>query len=295
MRILVGTSNGLFTAAGNGPAVLEGRDVTAVTGRDGELWAVVDQHSLWRSDDGRAWEPATMIEERRLNCLLSLGDSLLIGTSEAHLFLLEAGEVDELSSFEDAPGRSDWFTPWGGPPDVRSLSRGPSGDVFVNVHVGGILRSEDLDRWTPTLEIGSDVHQVLATERAVFAASAWGLGVSRDAGASWSFESDGLHATYARAVAVCDSTLLMSASEGPRGRRSALYRRDSEEAGFVKAGDGLPDWFGHNVDTGCLAATESLVAFATEDGDVFLSEDCGRSWRVLADDLPPASSVLIVA
>jgi hypothetical protein len=236
-----------------------------------------------------------MIEERRLNCALSLGDSLLIGTSEAHLFLLKGRDVDELSSFEDAPGRSDWFTPWGGPPDVRSLSRGPTGDVYVNVHVGGILRSKDLDAWKPTLEIGSDVHQVLATERGVFAASAWGLGVSRDGGASWSFESDGLHATYARAVAVCDSTLLMSASEGPRGRRSAVYRRDSQEAGFVKSGDGLPEWFAHNIDTGCLDAAGPLAAFATEDGGVFLSEDSGLSWRVLADDLPPARSVLIVA
>ena len=41
----------------------------------------------------------------------------------------------------------------------------------------------------------------------------------------WEFVTAGMHAHYSRAVAVSDDTVLVSASTGPRGRRSALYRK----------------------------------------------------------------------
>ncbi|MGH2736260.1 MAG: WD40/YVTN/BNR-like repeat-containing protein [Actinomycetota bacterium] len=293
MRVVVATTGGLFTFSGSTRAALEGREIGAIAARGDEMWAVVDRHSLWKSADGDRWEPVTMVEERSINCLLPLDDSVLVGTSEAHLFSVEGEEVDEVSSLADAPGRSEWFTPWGGAPDVRSLSRASSGTVFVNVHVGGILRTPDLDRWAATIEIESDVHEVLAAEDALYAATAWGLAISDDEGDSWSYEREGLHATYARAVAVGSETVLMSSSEGPRGRRSALYRRESEGAGFVKCDGGLPDWFAHNIDSGYLAASGPVAAFATEEGGVFLSEDGGGAWRLLADGLPPARSVLV--
>lgn len=48
----------------------------------------------------------------------------------------------------------------GGPPDTRSITE--DGDtVYVNVHVGGVLRSSDQgESWQPTIDIGADIHRV---------------------------------------------------------------------------------------------------------------------------------------
>src|SRR2546429_115455 len=82
-------------------------------------------------------------------------------------------------------GRDRWFTPWGGPPDTRSISEDDEA-VYVNIHVGGILRSVDCGRtWQPTLPIERDVHKVLARPGRLYAASARGLAVSPDSGETW--------------------------------------------------------------------------------------------------------------
>ncbi|MGH2688516.1 MAG: WD40/YVTN/BNR-like repeat-containing protein, partial [Actinomycetota bacterium] len=187
------------------------------------------------------------------------------------------------------------YTPWGGPPATRSLSVGPDGVVYANVHVGGILRSADEGRsWEPTIDIDADVHQVLADPSEpgrVFAAAAVGLAVTDDGGASWRYETDGLDASYARAVAIADGLVLVSVSRGPGGQRSALYRCPLGGGPFERCTDGLPEWFASNVDTACLAAEGPVVVFGTDEGSVFLSEDGGATWRVLADGLPAVRSV----
>ena len=73
--------------------------------------------------------------------------------------------------------------------------------LLANVHVGGVPRSTDGGvTWQPTLEIDKDVHQVCAHPTrpdVVIAAAAVGLCVSRDSGATWTVEQEGLHASYA--------------------------------------------------------------------------------------------------
>jgi photosystem II stability/assembly factor-like uncharacterized protein len=168
----------------------------------------------------------------------------------------------------------------------------------VNVHVGGVARSRDRGRsWAPTLDIEEDVHQVLAHPTlgdVVLVAAAEGFGVSRDGGNTWQIVTDGLHAHYLRAVAVSDDTVLVSASTGPGGRRSALYRKrlDHDEA-FERCRDGLPTWFDANIDTACLAAAASVVVFGTEDGRVFQSLDGGARWEMRAKGLPSVTSVTL--
>src|SRR5207245_2013794 len=103
---------------------------------------------------------------------------------------------------------------------------------------------------------------------------------SQDAGGSWTFVTEGLHAPYCRAVAVCEESVLVSASSGPRGREAAVYRGPLDGSSpFEKCREGLPEWFGGNIDTFCLAANREEAAFGTDGGDVFLSSDQGRTWR----------------
>src|SRR5947208_721648 len=115
-----------------------------------------------------------------------------------------------------------------------------------------------------------------------------------DGRAAWRFITEGMHAHYLRAVAADNETVLVSASTGPGGRRAALYRaRLDGEAAFERCADGLPTWFGDNVDTGCLAASGSLVACGTEDGRVFRSLDGGQAWALVAKGLPPVTCLTL--
>ena len=92
--------------------------------------------------------------------------------------------------------------------------------LFVNVHVGGIVRCDDTGP-SPTLDIHADVHQVIAdpsVEGRVLAAvpAAW---LSRPTDGSSPTDDDGLHAPYCRAVTLIGDTVLISASTGPRSTR----------------------------------------------------------------------------
>ncbi len=288
------TASGLVAIDDQGATHLPGRDVRAVAVEGDRWWAIADDELVTRAGDDD-WAPAPNLEfEAR--CLLPTGDAALVGTSEAHLFLVDAQGAELVEGFETVEGRDDWFTPWGGPPDVRSLSEA-GGRTHVNVHVGGIVRSTDGRSWQPTIDIHSDVHEVFAVEGSdrVLAATAWGLAESDDAGESWEFEDDGLHATYCRAVAACDSTVLMSASLGPRGGRAAVYRRSASGEPFEKCERGLPEWFTDNIDTGYLAAASSRAVFGTSDGDVFVSEDAGDTWARVSSGLSPVNQVLVLS
>jgi photosystem II stability/assembly factor-like uncharacterized protein len=174
------------------------------------------------------------------------------------------------------------------------MSAGPN-TLYVNVHVGGIARSSDGGgSWEPTIDIHSDVHQVLFDPASglVLAASARGLAFSDNGGKSWQFHTAGLQGTYLRAVAVAGETLLVSASTGPSTRRAAVYRRPlKSEEPFQRCQAGLPQWFSDNIDTFCLAASGSWAAFGTSAGSVFLSQDEGRSWTLAAEGLPPVRCV----
>ncbi len=299
-RIRIGTREGLWELDGDRVFAVEafaGKALTALAADGACEWAIADGRTLWEGADASFTQRAT-IEGHEATCLAPTRDGLLVGTAQAHLLRLTDRGLAPLESFETTEGRAAWYTPWGDPADVRSISVARDGAVYVNVHVGGVVRSPDGGRtWTPTVDIESDVHQVLAhpsRAEVVLAAAADGFGISRDGGASWRFLTEGMHAHYLRAVAASDDTVLVSASSGPGGRRAALYRGPIDaQAPFERCGDGLPTWFGDNVDTGCLTAQGSFIACGTEDGRVFRSLDAGRSWDAVAKGLPPITCLIL--
>lgn len=304
-RILVGTVRGLWVLDGRGGSSREahaGRVVTALA-RDGErTWAIVDGKTLSVSHRGRGWKAVASTGGPPATALAPTAAGLFIGTEEAHLWRLDRGRLKPVESFDRVEKRDTWYTPWGDPADVRSIAaeRGhgkADGTIFVNVHVGGVVRSRDGGQsWTPTVDIDVDVHQVIVHPSApglVLVAAYDGLGISRDGGDSWEFVTAGMHAHYCRAVAVAQDMLLVSASTGPGGKRSALYRRPLDGRGDCeRCREGLPTWFDDNIDTACLAAAGPVVA-GTEDGRVFQSLDAGATWSLIAEGLPAIRCVMI--
>ncbi|MDQ3963918.1 MAG: hypothetical protein M3277_08435 [Actinomycetota bacterium] len=272
-----GTASGLYRLGSDEPVAFAGREVTALGPHGDGLLAIVGWKDIYRRRDAE-WD---LLEhsDLRLNCVTTFDGDVYAGTEDAHVVRVGSGVV---SGFEKAETRPEWFTPWGGPPDVRSFGTTPT-TLYANVHVGGILASNDGESWNPTIDLASDVHEVSApSDDLVLAATAWGLATSTDGGRSWTFTDDGLHACYARAVSLAGDVIVMSASEGPRGRRSALYRRSLSEGSFERCREGLPEWFTNNINTGCLAAHGNNVFAGTEDGSVFVSRDSGTTWEQAA-------------
>ncbi len=81
-------------------------------------------------------------------------------------------------------------------------------------------------------------------------------------------------------------------SRTPKSPRAACSRRrwsahlQGHSEKFERCGRGLPEWFGSNIDTGCLTASGVTVAFGTDEGLLFVSTDAGASWERMAKDLP---------
>jgi hypothetical protein len=287
--IVTGTADGLYEIGLDGEVgrhVLAGTEVQAVSGD----WAIADDTVVSLATEQKVPLPDGVVPR----CLLAGGEgACLVGTSAARLFKIGNGGVQVIESFDAIPDRHEWYTPWGGPPDTRSLAMGPNG-LLVNVHVGGVWRTNGTG-WVEAVAADQDVHQVVAVDATIAAAAAQGVGQSVDGGKSWTWNSDGLHATYCRAATVAEGWLLVSASTGPGTNRGGVYRRplDRPDTPFAPCGtDGsLPRVFPYNVDTFELIADGPLVALGTPTGELYLSEDSGGSWRLLADALPGVRTV----
>jgi hypothetical protein len=297
--ILVATAEGLHElgdGAVPGRVHHAGRVVTTVVEWEKQLWAIVDRSEFWLTAEVDGWNQLGDLGHYQGTCLAFMKDDVLVGSSEARLFRVVGEGIEPVPAFDRVEGRSTWYTPWGGPPDTRSISEWHDA-VYVNVHVGGILRTEDGgETWTPTIDIDADVHQVTTAEGLVLAASARGLAMSTDHGGAWMFRSEGLEAPYSRAVTVCGDAVLVSTSRGPRGGRAAIYRGALGGGGLERCRTGLPEWFEDNIDSYCLDANPDrpFVAFGTSDGRVFASEDAGRSWGGFASGLPSVRRVLVL-
>jgi hypothetical protein len=282
--IVTGTADGLYEITLDGVVqrtAKDGREVSAVAGD----WVIADDEVVALSSD----RVLTLPDDLKPRSLLGeTGGSCIVGSSDARLFELLGDELHPIDTFEDILGRSGWSTPWGGPPDTRSLARHKD-SLLVNVHVGGLWRSDD-DAWLESVPAEADVHQVVATDDVIVVAAATGIGQSSDGGRTFTWSADGLIAPYCRAVTVSEEWLLASASTGPGANCGSVYRRplDAPDGGFETVGGhgALPKLFSFNVDTFELVAAGELVALGTPTGDLYLSEDSGDSWRLLYEALP---------
>lgn len=301
--------DGLFVVTGEPRhQELAGQSVRALApdGHGGAL-AVVDGHALCRRTLDGEWSTIAT-SEFQLACSVAVRDVIYVGTDDARLLRVSAnGKVDQLSGFDAVAGRDRWYAGSAlingqlvGPPlGIRSITATSDGTVLLaNVHVGGIPRSMDGGvTWQPTIDVDSDVHEVCAHPihpGIVIAAAAIGLCISRDSGATWTVEQEGLHASYCSAVAFSGSDILVSASADHFATQGAVYRRPMDEHGPLVPVSGLPRWIDGIADTGCIATRASALAVADKAGNLYVSADTGSTWSRCANGLPTTSSVLIV-
>lgn len=300
MSFVVATDDGLFHVQDDGQykRLVEGGFRHAVAAEDGAV-ALAADGTLWNVDDDGAAEFEQLPPTKGApTCVLVNGTDVWAGTAGAHLLLVREGELTPVPSFDAVEGRDKWHTPWGGPPDVRSLDVDEDDVLFASIHVGGIARSFDQgETWLPSGEIDWDVHQVVTVPEyasTVLASCAVGMALSTDAGETWEIEDRGLHATYSRTLAVAGDHVILAVSQGPGGEQACLYRRALEDSVFDRCRVGLPDWFATNIDTYCLTAWEEQVVAAAPGGSLFVSNDVGMRWHEMALGLPEPRAVVIV-
>ena len=272
VRVLDAAARAVDASTGAGVATLE----------DGEI-ALIRAEDADRLDSGIGDE---------IHCIHVLREdplSLLIGTEPAHLYRLEDGQpAARVESFDRLEVRGDWYTPWGGPPAVRSLARS-GGDVYADVHVGSIVRSADSGQsWAPVKPgLHPDVHQVAvcpAAPERVYVNTADAVFVSQDRGESWRHRADGLPCRYGRAIAVHPEDpecLLASVSRGPRAEGTGrLFRSDDGGRTWAPPDGGFPETTRDNVDTFQVAFDAGGAAWASVEDRLYRSGDRGRNWRV---------------
>ncbi|MDB5693521.1 MAG: hypothetical protein JWO81_2584 [Alphaproteobacteria bacterium] len=308
--LLVATwGNGLFSVTGERVhQEFAGRSVRGLTADgQGNVLAIVDGHSLCRrSGDGEWTEIAR--SEFALSCCVSIGDVVFVGTDDARVLRLDSdGAPQCLTGFDAVAGRDAWYAGaaivdgklMGPPLGIRSMAATCDGAALLaNVHVGGIPRSTDSGlSWAPTIDIDSDVHQVCAHStrpEMVIAAAAAGLCISRDAGATWTIERQGLHADYCSAVAFGRNDIFVAASTDHFAAQGAVYRRpiDGDDP-LQPLGGGMPKWIDGIADTGCIATRETTVAVIDRSGCLYLSHDDAASWSCPVDPLTGPSGLHI--
>ena len=272
VRVLDAAAAAVDASPGGGVAALE----------DGEV-AVIGPQGTARAATGVGDE---------IHCIQVLREdplTLLVGTEPAHLYRLEHGQpAARIESFDRLEVRDDWYTPWGGPPAVRSLARSGD-DVYADIHVGSIVRSADSgESWAPVKPgLHPDVHQVAvcpAAPERVYVNTADAVFVSQDRGESWRHRADGLPCRYGRAIAVHPEDpdcLLASVSRGPRAEGTGrLFRSVDAGRSWAPPDGGFPESTQDNVDTFQVAFDAGGAAWACVEDRLFRSRDRGRNWTV---------------
>lgn len=312
MSVLVATwGDGLFVIDGTRRRhELAGEPIGGLVadGRGGAL-AIVGGHSLRRRSADGQWH--TIAEAASpLACMLAVDDKIFVGTNDGARLLctVHGGPLEPLTGFDAVAGRDKWYAGTfevdgkvvGPPLGVRSLSAAPEGRVlYAAVHVGGIPRSTDGGvSWQPTLDIDSDVHEVCVHPTRtdiVAAATAVGLGLSRDGGTSWTLETEGLHAPYCSAVAFAGDDILVAASAHHFASEGAVYRRALDGGSSLAAVRVTPSSRTVGiVDTAGIAVRGAVLAIA-DQGNLYMSHDAGHTWSRPADDIPDTSALLLTS
>ncbi len=252
--------------------------------------ALSDGNLLVLSEDRERRIP-TDIEDPIASLLLVREDPLtiLIGTDEgAYVYRLvgEEGPAERVISFDELECRKDWYTPWGGPPAVRTFAKTQDGYCYADIHVGSIMRSADEGiTWEPvTPELHKDVHQVAtcsADDNYVFANTANGVYVSKNRGNSWVNHLDGLPVRYGTAIAVHPSEpdlLIAAVQNGPRGGGAWLCRSENGGKTWTQLNDHLTEST-DRIRTGSIAFTSNGTAWAAIGKTLYIGQNRATDWH----------------
>lgn len=249
---------------------------------------------------------------------------IFVGVDPGSLFVSEdAGRSwTEVEGINAHPSRERWF-PGAGGMCLHSIALDPSPErMYVGISAAGVFRSEDGGRtfqpanrgvradFLPDKhpEVGQCVHKLLlhpARPERLFQQNHCGFYRSDKQALRWKDLSRRLPSRFGFALALHPRdpdtlyTVPMTADTNrvTVGSSFAVYRSTDAGESFRRMDRGLPRPAYLNVLREGLC-TDSLdpagVYAGTSTGQIFHSRDEGRAWSLLADHLPPVSSLSAV-
>ncbi|MFX0113534.1 MAG: WD40/YVTN/BNR-like repeat-containing protein [Candidatus Hodarchaeota archaeon] len=276
----------------------QGKPVIHGNIQDNQVAVIVDRRELWTFVDGHWFNQVS--SDLKLNCVLwTPKNEILLGTATARLAWGNGDGLEFIQSFDQVKERSLWNTPWGGPPDVRSLTLGADGTLYANVHVGWIVRSTDGgNSWEITRDgLEKDVHHVSAhpkNPKIVFAATAWGFHISYDRGTQFLRRWDHIPQNYQRTT-MCfpdEEVYLASVANNSSGGNATLYRSKDEGKTWANV-KGLPSSVQANINTFQLIGLPGGHGLMIlENTKLYETKDYGKTWMGSTLDLPKVYQIL---
>lgn len=269
--------------------------------QDGVIWASLDRHGLFRSEDnGGNWLP---VAEGFETDIWSIGldphdaDRVYVGIRPGVACSSDGGDTFEQLDTSISP-----TCPIGVPRTTNIVVDPHKADrVWASVEVDGLHRSDDRGAtWASLGELGqsefyNDVHGFTLRDTdegaELLVSSPFGLGRSADDGGSWDwhefggFEGSKFEFAYCRCVRVIPSasghgqdTIIVCVGDYIPGGVGAL--EISEDGGATWRREALPVtpnstmyWLATHPDL-----PETIVA-SSVFGQVYVSDDLARSWR----------------
>lgn len=224
----------------------------------------------------------------------------------------------DLPNIMNVPGTDKWCFP---PPPhiahVKHVAFHPTDPAvyYVCIEQGALLKTIDDGRtWLEMSNFEADedffrndTHRTVmrpSNPDDVFLATGEGLYRSVDAGANWdhiTYRADRIGYPDVLFLDPRDETVIYLGGAGQAPRAWRKMSPPSSNAGLIRSEDngktwvelthGLPKPVVGNIEAMTMYHWENEVAFfaGTATGEVYLSEDAGLSWQMIAGDLPPIS------
>ena len=275
-------------------------------------------------------DPGPLPWTGRLTSIWSLaraGDRLLAGGNPAMLLASADGGAtwDEIEALSAHPTRASWNPGAAGLVLHSIVTDGAR--LWVGISAAGVLASEDggaswdrrnrVSNAGPVAhhhhpaagdghETGHCVHNLVRAPAApgdvLWQQNHHGVYRSADGGRSWTDVSEGLPSRFGFPIGVHPADPdtawvlpLNGDTEGryPPGASAAVWKTTDAGRTWVRKGQGLPQ-------SGCFftvlrqamaVGPDAAVAFGTNTGSIFLSEDAGDTWAEIARHLPTVLSV----
>jgi hypothetical protein len=351
MKLLVGTSKGLIVCKrfpdenwSPDEVFFEGFPVSATYADQlTQTWWVAIAHRHWgiklyaSVDEGKNWipkstpaypkeaflksgKPAVL---KKIWCIASSADSLLIGTEPGGLFIShdQGHSFDLLNSLWNHPTRNEyWFGAGRDQPFIHSIVIDPTNPkhFYIAVSCAGVYETLDGGKsWelrnkglkaaylpNPDAELGHDPHLLLMCKnypQVLWQQNHCGIFRSVDQGKNWEDVSgkDGFP-NYGFAIAIDDENplkawVIPAQSDDMRiavNRALTVCFTDDGELHWQNLNQGLPQEYCFDiVFRHAFVRHENALVFGTSTGNLFVSENQGHEWKAVSHFLPRIENV----
>jgi photosystem II stability/assembly factor-like uncharacterized protein len=320
MKILAGTSKGVFSIEGGEPRhVLESREVLDLSAASDRLFAGTGSGFFISEDVGESWSLVGLEDREVWQVRHADADVVYASTYPAALFRSDDAGITwaEVESFANVPVVAESCFP--GRPELPGRARALVIDrndprrMWVGVEIGGIMRTVDGgETWQSDAPGGNpDLHMMFAhpgRPEVLFASTGYGrlnglpeyeednTGVFRsdDCGATWQYAWHGITPRYSRPMCIDPRPPYgLTVVSAPRAFSNFRDVGGGAQAMLFRSEDGGESWRSlcDPAHSPSREAIHGLTSDAEQPGGVVIGTETGEVWRVSNDgDWTPVSS-----